>query len=87
MEAGRPRVPGSLSALHSKLAGGEWIDAHDNLILCGPMPTPAECAGTAIFIPVTNPLERSKGSLYLVVIMSHVRGPPHPTGYGTCLAW
>ncbi len=59
MEAGRPRVPGSLSALHSKLAGGEWIDAHDNLILCGPMPTPAECAGTAIFIPVTNPLERS----------------------------
>jgi len=29
----------------------------------------------------------AKGSLYLVVIMSHVRGPPHPTGYGTCLAW
>ena len=23
-------------ALFHKLAGGEWIDAHDNLILCGP---------------------------------------------------
>jgi hypothetical protein len=27
-------------ALFHKLAAGEWIDAHDNLILCGP-PDPA----------------------------------------------
>ena len=31
------RVPRGLDrALFHKLAGGEWIDAHDNLILCGP---------------------------------------------------
>jgi DNA replication protein DnaC len=31
------RTPRSLDrALFHKLAGGEWIDAHDNLILCGP---------------------------------------------------
>ena len=26
----------SIARLFHKLAGGEWIDAHDNLILCGP---------------------------------------------------
>ena len=31
------RAPRGLDrALFQKLAGGEWIDAHDNLILCGP---------------------------------------------------
>src|SRR6476659_1058047 len=31
------RAPRGLDrALFHKLAGGEWIDAHDNLILCGP---------------------------------------------------
>ena len=31
------RVPRGLDrALFHKLAGGEWIDVHDNLILCGP---------------------------------------------------
>jgi DNA replication protein DnaC len=31
------RTPRGLDrALFHKLAGGEWIDAHDNLILCGP---------------------------------------------------
>src|ERR1700732_4471255 len=31
------RVPRGLArALFHKLAGGEWIDTHDNLILCGP---------------------------------------------------
>ena len=31
------RTPRGLDrALFQKLAGGEWIDAHDNLILCGP---------------------------------------------------
>ena len=31
------RAPRGLErALFHKLAGGEWIDAHDNLILCGP---------------------------------------------------
>src|SRR3954463_15579211 len=31
------RVPRGLDrALFHKLAGGEWIEAHDNLILCGP---------------------------------------------------
>ena len=31
------RVPRGLDrALFHKLAAGEWIDAHDNLILCGP---------------------------------------------------
>ena len=31
------RAPRSLDrSLFQKLAGGEWIDAHDNLILCGP---------------------------------------------------
>ena len=30
------RAPRGLErALFQKLAGGEWIDAHDNLILCG----------------------------------------------------
>ena len=31
------RAPRGLDrALFHKLAGGDWIDAHDNLILCGP---------------------------------------------------
>jgi hypothetical protein len=31
------RAPRGLDrALFHKLTGGEWIDAHDNLILCGP---------------------------------------------------
>jgi DNA replication protein DnaC len=31
------RAPRGLDrALFQKLAGGQWIDAHDNLILCGP---------------------------------------------------
>src|ERR1700738_3406060 len=31
------RAPRGLDrALFHKLAGGEWIDVHDNLILCGP---------------------------------------------------
>jgi DNA replication protein DnaC len=31
------RAPRGLDrALFGKLAGGEWIDVHDNLILCGP---------------------------------------------------
>lgn len=31
------RAPRGLDrSLFHKLAGGEWIDAHDNLILCGP---------------------------------------------------
>ena len=31
------RAPRGLDrGLFHKLAGGEWIDAHDNLILCGP---------------------------------------------------
>src|SRR5260370_29314563 len=31
------RAPRGLDrALFHKLSGGEWIDAHDNLILCGP---------------------------------------------------
>ncbi len=31
------RAPRSLDrALFQKLTNGEWIDAHDNLILCGP---------------------------------------------------
>jgi len=31
------RAPRGLDrGLFQKLAGGEWIDAHDNLILCGP---------------------------------------------------
>src|SRR5437764_11445793 len=31
------RAPRGLDrALFQKLANGEWIDAHDNLILCGP---------------------------------------------------
>ena len=35
------RAPRGLDrALFHKLTSGEWIDAHDNLILCGPIHSP-----------------------------------------------
>jgi IstB-like ATP binding protein len=48
------RAPRGLDrALFHKLAGGEWIDAHDNLILCGP--TVATLHSDAVAVPKITP--------------------------------
>ena len=61
------RAPRGLDrALFHKLTDGEWIDAHDNLILCGP---------TGVGIPLGNALE--PGSLGGSAAQRTVRGG-HP---------
>src|SRR5512144_2493416 len=56
------RTPRGLDrALFQKLAGGEWIDAHDNLILCGPTGVGKRSPGAGRLRPVPGDLHRRTG--------------------------